>query len=115
MIKQLLVVGLCLGLAGCASKEAAPQASATATTQSIAVDSLFAKVKEGMGMKQVQDLIGQPSDISSRKTGKGWIPYYYGADRVRSVHYYKNEGRLEFNQKARLVAILYDPKEDGYR
>jgi outer membrane protein assembly factor BamE (lipoprotein component of BamABCDE complex) len=43
--------------------------------------SKFTKLRIGMSMKQVTDLVGQPTDQGTYITGKAWIPYYYGSDR----------------------------------
>jgi hypothetical protein len=49
-------------------------------------------------------------------SGKAWIPFYHGPDRTRTIDYYKNEGRLVYSGgNNRLVDIVYDPDEDGYR
>jgi hypothetical protein len=85
------------------------------TTVQVQPNSKFAKIALDMGYKQVTDLIGQPNDMSVRRTGKAWIPFYHGTDAARNIAYYKNEGRLEFNMKNRLVAIVPDPSEDGYQ
>ena len=72
-----------------------------------------------MGSTQVQDLIGQPSDMKIGATGKNWIPFYFGSDRVRTVFYYKGEGRILFSSGLgsgdKVIEIEHDPSEDGYR
>ncbi|MBN3860047.1 outer membrane protein assembly factor BamE [Neisseriaceae bacterium PsAf] len=78
-------------------------------------DSKFSKIKIGMSAKQVQDLIGQPTDTSSHATGKNWVPYYFGSDRSRTMYYYKDHGRLTFAKNgSRLFRIEVDSTEDGY-
>lgn len=85
------------------------------STQVIPSDSLFSKIQIAMGHKQVTDLIGHPSDYQMGSTGKTWIPFYFGSDRVRTVYYYKGEGRLFFSGSGRVIKIDYDSSEDGYK
>jgi hypothetical protein len=47
--------------------------------------SKFTQLQIGMPMRQVMDLIGQPSDQGAYITGKAWIPFYFGSDRHRYV------------------------------
>ena len=81
----------------------------------------FRRLRKGMGQKQVRDLIGRPTDTSRYITGKSFIPYYMGADRQRIVYYYRHAGRLIFNiggpfkSGGRLIKIINDRSEDGYR
>ena len=84
--------------------------------------SKFTKLKIGMGMKQVTDLIGQPSDQGAYVTGKAWIPFYYGSDRYRHELVYKGQGRLIFSgggvgsySSGNLTSIIHNAKEEGYR
>jgi hypothetical protein len=69
-----------------------------------------------MPRPQVHEKIGAASDFKMIASGKAWIPFYYGPDRTRTIDYYKNEGRLVYSGgNNRLVDIVYDPDEDGYR
>jgi hypothetical protein len=114
----LLSLLLMCGLLACASTpsgtapKAKPQASATAVPAS----SPFAKLQIGMSRPEVQAKIGAARDFKIIPSGKAWIPFYYGADRTRTIDYYKNEGRLVYSGgDNRLIEIVYDPQEDGYR
>jgi hypothetical protein len=87
-----------------------------------ALGSKFTKLKIGMGMRQVTDLIGQPSDQGAYVTGKAWIPFYYGSDRYRHELVYKGQGRLIFSgggvgdySSGHLTSIMHNAKEEGYR
>ena len=90
-----------------------------------AAGSRFSKVQIGMPMKQVIDLIGNPTDEGSYITGKAFIPYYYGSDRYRTEFAYKGAGRLIFAgnsgwtrgyyNNGYLVKIIHDAKDSGYR
>lgn len=81
----------------------------------------FSKIKIGMGMRQVHDLIGPPNDQNHYVTGKSWIPWYFGDDRSRVETFYKNQGRLTFTGGGRfssggeLIRIEYDASESGYK
>ena len=84
--------------------------------------SRFTKLKIGMGMRQVTDLIGQPSDQGAYVTGKASIPFYYGSDRYRHELVYKGQGRLIFSgggvgnySSGNLTSIIHNSKEEGYR
>ncbi|MCX5837720.1 MAG: hypothetical protein NTW71_04275 [Deltaproteobacteria bacterium] len=84
--------------------------------------SKFTKLKIGMGMKQVTDLIGQPNDQGTYVTGKAWIPFYYGSDRYRHELVYKSQGRLIFSggsagnySSGNLTSIIHNAQESGYR
>ncbi|MEI9477786.1 MAG: hypothetical protein WCO26_14580 [Deltaproteobacteria bacterium] len=84
--------------------------------------SKFTKLKIGMGMKQVIDLVGQPTDQGTYVTGKAWIPYYYGSDRYRHEMVYKGQGRLIFaggssgdSSSGNLTSIIHNAQESGYR
>jgi len=74
--------------------------------------SKFSRLKKGMTRSQVTRRIGYPSDRSSFMTGKGFIPFYYGPDRRRTVYYYRHQGELQFNGRGILVEIKYNPKSD---
>ena len=89
-----------------------------------AANSGFNKLEIGMPMKQVTDLIGTPTDQGAYVSGKAFIPFYYGADRVRHEMVYKNQGRLVFasgggfgfgSGSGNLIWIIHNPTEAGYR
>jgi hypothetical protein len=84
--------------------------------------SKFGKVKIGMSMKQVFDLIGQPSDQGVYITGKAFIPFYYGGDSHRYEAVYKNTGRLVFSGggygewgSGHLIWIIHNAHEPASR
>ncbi len=77
-------------------------------------DCPLAKIKEGMGQGQVLDILGPWKDLEAYSTGKQWIPFYFGSDVYRTVVYYKGLGQIHFSD-GRVVEIMYDPAEDGYR
>ena len=86
-----------------------------------ASDSAFNKLKVGMPMKQVLDLIGEPSDQGAYVTGKAWIPFYFGSDRYRHELVYEKQGRLifaggsGFNTRSTLTGIIHDASQSRYR
>ncbi|WP_369981662.1 hypothetical protein [Xanthomonas bundabergensis] len=85
-----------------------------------APDSKFTQLKIGMPMKQVTDLIGEPTDQGSYVTGKAFIPFFYGGDRYRYELAYKGQGRLVFAGKSmgsggNLIWIIHNKNDSGYR
>lgn len=87
-----------------------------------AAGSKFTKLQIGMPMKQVTDLIGQPTDQGAYATGKAWIPWYFGSDRHRYEMVYKGQGRLIFAggslgdfTSGNLIWIIHNASEGGYR
>ena len=81
----------------------------------------LAKVTEGMGVKEVGDLMGQPTDQKESITGKSFNPFHFGGDNVRMTWYYKGIGRIIFSDSGFLGAegmrvrkVEYDPGETGY-
>ena len=91
-------------------------------TGKAAPGSKFNKLKIGMSMKQVFDLIGQPSDQGAYVTGKAFIPFYFGGDRHRFETVYKGTGRLIFAGggfgdwgSGHLIWIIHNHNEPAYR
>jgi hypothetical protein len=82
--------------------------------------SKFSKVKIGMRIKQVEQLIGQPNDTDSHLTGKAFIPFFFGGDTHRTEYFYAHEGILTFSpahfagEPDTLVRIIVDPTEQGF-
>lgn len=84
--------------------------------------SKFTKLQIGMGVKQAMDLVGQPTDQGAYATGKAWIPWYFGSDKVRFEQVHKGQGRLIFASPGGmdfstgyLVWIIHNQNEQGYR
>ncbi len=82
----------------------------------------FTKLQIGMSMKEVTDLVGQPTDSGAYMTGKAWIPFYFGSDRHRFEMVYKGQGRLIFAGGSlgnftggNLIWIIHNSSEGGYR
>jgi hypothetical protein len=82
----------------------------------------FPKVQIGMGMRQVMDICGPPSDQGAYVTGKAWIPFYFGSDRNRYELFYKGWGRLIFAggsvgnySGGNLIWVINSSHESGYR
>lgn len=87
-----------------------------------APSSKFTQLKIGMGMQQVTDLVGPPTDQGTYITGKAFIPFYFGGDRHRFEMAYKGQGRLVFAgggmgdyNSGNLIWIIYSASESGYR
>lgn len=84
--------------------------------------SKFTRLQIGMPLKQVTDLIGQPSDQGTYITGKAFIPFFFGGDRHRQELVYKGQGRLIFAggsvgdlSGANLIWIIHNANEPAYR
>ena len=82
----------------------------------------FTKLQIGMSMREVVDLVGQPTDSGAYVTGKAWIPFYFGSDRHRYEMVYKSQGRLIFAGGSlgnwtggNLIWIIHNANERGYR
>jgi hypothetical protein len=85
----------------------------------------FAKLEIGMSLKQVKKSLGDKrqddADCGSYLTGKSFIPFHFGGDKVRQECAYEGLGRLvftnqsDFDDKAVLIKIEYDATEDGER
>lgn len=86
-----------------------------------AANSRFTKLRIGMSEKEVKDLVGNPTDEGQYVTGKAFIPFYFGADRIRWEMAYKGEGRLVFAQQSAgasavyLIWIIHNANDRGYR
>ena len=85
-------------------------------------NSRFTKLQIGMGMRQVTDLVGQPTDQGAYVTGKAFIPFFFGSDRYRHELVYKGQGRLIFAggnlgniSGGNLVWIIHNASDTGYR
>lgn len=83
--------------------------------------SKFTQLKIGMSSKQVQDIVGTPTDQGAYVTGKAFIPFFFGSDRYRHELVYKGFGRLifagsaGFDSNAHLIWIIHSANELGYR
>lgn len=86
-----------------------------------AANSRFTKLRIGMSEKEVKDLIGNPTDEGQYITGKAFIPFYFGSDRIRWEMAYKGQGRLVFAQESAgasavyLIWIIHNANDRGYR
>jgi len=84
--------------------------------------SKFTQLQIGMGMRQVMDIAGPPTDRGSYITGKRFIPFYHGSDKRRFELAYKGQGRLVFASPGgfetgvgNLIWIIHNPNDTGYR
>jgi filamentous hemagglutinin family protein len=67
--------------------------------------SKFAKLKIGMTLKQVEELIGAPDWTWQQFTGAESTPYYTGTDPWLVQYRYRSEGMLTFNLSQERVLI----------
>jgi hypothetical protein len=113
----LALVGL--GIGGCARRGPEPSQPARAEAVAPPADSPLAKVQVGMSPREVESLIGPPSDENAYATGKAFIPWYFGRDRSRRAYFYKGLGRVVFagsggfGANYKVSRVEYDPKEPG--
>ncbi len=112
---------LIAGAAGCKSTSSAEggaakeaPAKSEKAVQKAPPGSPLAKIAMGMPRAQVDDLIGEPTSTRVFPSGKGFIPFYYGPDTMRTAASYKGLGRIVFTGDGAVVEIEYDPNEDGY-
>lgn len=116
----VIVVMAAVAGAGCSS---AGRRETSSAKEEVAIpqDSPFAKIKKGMGMSEVYSILGTPTDTKTYATGKAWIPFHFGGDNARSEALYKGMGTIIFSLTGtfggdlRVVKIVYDPNERGYR
>ncbi len=108
-------------VSACASQTTRPDHTSPPPRAAIPASCPLSKIKEGMDMKEVADLIGQPTDTDSHVTGKAFIPFYYGADRSEIEAHYKGMGRVVYAGSSgyvggspRVIEVQYDPSESGY-
>lgn len=90
-----------------------------------AANSKFTKLQIGMGMREVMDIAGAPTDQGAYVTGKAFIPWYFGSDKHRQELVYKGQGRLIFasgggwgwggGSGGNLIWIIHNSNEPGYR
>jgi hypothetical protein len=60
-------------------------------------DSKFARLRIGMRMSEVQNILERaPDRFHTYESGKGWIPFYYGTDIRRLRVLFRGEGCLVF-------------------
>lgn len=122
----VLVVVLAVGLVACAARErpapAAPAAAAPAPAGGATAppaDSPLAKVQVGMSDREVENLLGPPTDENEYISGKAFVPFYYGPDRTRRAFFYKGMGRVVFaggggfSRNWHVSRVEYDPNEPG--
>lgn len=79
------------------------------------------KIQEGMGMEEVESMVGSPTSTTARVTGKAWNPYYRGGDSTRITHFYKGRGRVLYSRGSRyssrrwrVIEVQIDRGEPGY-
>ncbi len=82
--------------------------------------SKFTQLQIGMPMKQVTDLVGQPTDQGAYITAKAFIPFFFGGDKHRYEMAYKGQGRLVFAGESmgtggNLIWIIHNKDDSGYR
>ncbi len=123
IVGMIIVVLL---MAGCAASPGAsgpghPTPPSPPQDVAIPANSRMAKIRLGMGLAEITQLVGRPTDQETALTGKAFIPYYFGGDQSVTTMYYKGLGRLymsghgTFGGGGRVMKIEYDPHEKGFR
>lgn len=117
----VLAVVVSLGVGACARHEGgAPPDGGSEVAHPAPPGTPLERVRVGMGQREVQDLLGQPTDQKHYVTGKAFIPYYFGPDSSRVAYYYKGMGRVlfsggnAFGEVGSVLRVEYDPSETGY-
>ena len=118
----VMVGALAAALAACAHESGPkPQAAhAQHVTTPPPAGAPLAKVQVGMNPREVEALVGPPSDENAYVTGKAFIPWYFGRDRTRRAYFYKGQGRVVFegsggfSQAWKVTRVDYDPNEPGH-
>lgn len=104
------------------TRKAAPQTiadKASALAGQPLPGSAFAQVKEGMSMREVFDLLGQPTSAKLYGTVNALTPYYTGDDQARLDVHYRGEGRITFRGagpagvKLKVFETVCDHTESG--
>ncbi len=88
-----------------------------------AAGSKFASLQIGMGMNEVQEILGRmPDRFHAYESGKRWIPFYFGNDARRVQALYRGEGCLIFTggnvwgaAGGDLIQIAVDPSGACYQ
>jgi len=117
-----IVCVLALGIGACARKSgdgASPAKAAAATETPPPANSPLAKIQVGMSTREVENILGPPTDENAYVTGKAFIPYHFGPDHSRRAYFYKGLGRVVFRQSGaysanyQVLKVEYDPSETG--
>lgn len=121
----LIACVLSIALAACARRAAAPAdggqpaARGEADATPPPADSPLAKVQTGMSERQVEEILGPPTEQNAYVTGKAFVPFYFGPDAARVGYFYKGVGRVIFaaggpySRTLRVQRVEYDPNETG--
>ncbi|HLK10233.1 MAG TPA: hypothetical protein VKW76_02525 [Candidatus Binatia bacterium] len=114
----LIAVALAAALGACARSTSGPAAPERVATPPPA-HSPLARVQTGMSVREVENLLGPPTDQNEYVTGKAFIPFYFGPDRTRVAYFYKGLGRVVFaggggfSRDWHVERVEYDPAEPG--
>lgn len=121
-LKISVVVLAAAAVTACSNMGGSSNSSVATSAAPAPAGTPFAKIKPGMSIKQVHDLIGQPSDSTSKDTGMGYIPFYSlvsGRGIIRFFDFYKGQGSIVYTSNSsggdmRVDEVRYDKTEDGY-
>jgi len=117
--RWLVVLLLTVAVGACAHREPEPAPPRSVGTPPPA-NTKLAKVQVGMSAREVENILGPPTDENAYVTGKAFIPWYFGSDRWRRAYFYRGLGRVVFagsggfSQNAHVERVEYDPNEPGH-
>ncbi|MDR0634524.1 MAG: hypothetical protein LBF91_06050, partial [Azoarcus sp.] len=81
----------------------------------------FLQLEIGMSRQEAEALVGPGGGERTYLTGKAFIPFYFGTDRIRDEVLYKGVGSLTYagggmvSNGGKLVSIVHDPDEGSRR
>ena len=107
------------GLIACSAQRAAEPDRPTRAAVAPPASSPLAKVEVGMAPREVENILGPPTDENQYVTGKAFIPFYFGQDRWRRAYCYRGLGCVVFaggggfSMNAHVDRVEYDPNEPG--
>ena len=85
-----------VGLIACSTQRTPEPDRPTRAAVAPQASSPLAKVEVGMTPREVENLLGAPTDENQYVTGKAFIPFYFGRDRWRRAYFYRGLGRVVF-------------------
>jgi hypothetical protein len=91
------------------------------TTLKVPTDTALSKIKSGMSIEHVNEILGEPTDQVVAPTWKEYIPLYssFGYGTMMTINYYKGLGEIQFSNNASskkgyfVEYTKYDPNESG--
>ncbi len=123
LIPVIVCLALSITLASCGptaglgmshrNPDGSSDAKAAQGSPGVPRDSPLARITSGMTDTEVRRILGEPDDIKSYMTGKGFIPFYGGVDTMRAEFVYMGVGYITLSRdrksgEMRVVAVRGD-------